>query len=186
MNLSTTITPKSTQLNADDLLSGPRTIKITSVTAFSAEQPVAINYEGDDGRPYLPGKSMRRVLVAMWGSEGSAYIGRRLTLYCDKEITFGPDKTGGIRISHASDIAEPVEIALTVKRGKRKPFRVEPLAAERAAEPIDIQALSDVGETKAREGIDSLKAWWGTLAKPAQHALKAKLDDWKQLAERAA
>ena len=130
---------------------------------------------------------MRRVLVAMWGSEGSAYIGRRLTLYCDKEITFGPDKTGGIRISHASDIAETVEIALTVKRGKRKPFRVEPLAAEKAAEPVDLQALSDVGETKAREGLGSLKFWWTSLSPAVQKALKPKLDgEWKQLAERAA
>lgn len=186
MNLSSSIIPKSDQLNADDLIAGSLTIKITAVESGSAEQPVLIRYEGDNGRPYKPGKSMRRVLVAMWGSEGSAYIGRRLTLYCDKEITFGPDKTGGIRISHASDIAEPVEIALTVKRGKRKPFRVEPLAAERAAEPIDIQALSDVGETKARQGTDALRNWWTTLAPAAKTALKAKLDDWKQLAERAA
>lgn len=189
MNLSSTIIPKSDQLNADDLIAGPITIKITAVDSGSAEQPVLIRYEGENGRPYKPGKSMRRVLVAMWGSEGSAYVGRRLTLYCDKEITFGPDKTGGIRISHASDIAEIVEIALTVKRGKRKPFRVEPLPPEKPAEKpsaqIDIQALSDVGETKARAGTESLKTWWAALSRPVQHALKAKLDDWKQLAEDA-
>jgi hypothetical protein len=183
MNLSSTIIPKSDQLNSDDLLAGPRTIKITAVESGSAEQPVSIRYEGDNGRPYKPGKSMRRVLVAMWGSEGSAYVGRRLTLYCDKTITFGPDTTGGIRISHASDIAEPVEMALTVKRGKRKPFRVEPLPAERAAEPIDMQALTDVGDSKAREGLAALQAWWVSLAAPAKHALKAKLPEWKQVAE---
>ena len=181
MNLAPTIIPKSTQLNADDLIAGPRTIRITAVEVGSAEQPVAICYDGDGGRPYLPGKSMRRVLVAIWGSEGSAYVGRRLTLYCDPDITFGPDKTGGIRISHASHISEPVEIALTVKRGKRKPFRVEPLPAD-DQEP-DIQALCDVGESKAREGVEPLRAWWSSLDRRVRHALKDKLPAWKQTAE---
>lgn len=177
MNLASTIAPKSNQLNADDLLAGPRTIKITAVEAGSAEQPVAIRFDGDNGRPYLPGKSMRRVLVSIWGSEGAAYVGRRLTLYNDTEITFGPDKTGGIRISHASDISEPVELPLTVKRGKRKAFRVEPLAPE-----VDVSALSVVGETKARDGLESLRAWWETLPGAAKVALKTKLAEWKELA----
>lgn len=181
MNLSTTIIPKSDQLNADDLLAGPRTIKITAVESGSAEQPVCIRYEGDNGRPYKPGKSMRRVLVGMWGSDGSAYLGRRLTLYCDKTVTFGPDTTGGIRISHASGITEPFELALTVKRGKRKPFRVEPMPA---SDTVDIAALTELGAAKAREGLESLRAWWATLPASAKTALKPKLDgEWKQTAE---
>jgi len=128
MNLSTTITPKSDQLNADDLISGPRTVRITDVQAGSgAEQPVNIHFDGDNGRPYKPGKSMRRVLVSMWGADSKAYIDKRITLYNDPSITFGPEKTGGIRISHASGIEAPLEIALTVKKGKRKPHTVNPL-----------------------------------------------------------
>ncbi len=177
MNLSSTIAPKSDQLNADDLIAGPRTIKIVAVEPRSAEQPVAIRYEGDNGRPYLPGKSMRRVLVSIWGSEGAAYVGRRLTLYNDTGITFGPDKTGGIRISHASDITEAVELPLTVKRGKRKAFRVEPMAPE-----VDVSALSVVGESKARESLDALRAWWEALPGAAKVALKNKLAEWKEIA----
>ncbi len=187
MNLNSTIIPKSDQLNADDLIAGPRTIKITAVESGSAEQPVSIRYEGDTGRPYKPGKSMRRVLVQLWGSEGALYVGRRLTLYRDPSITFGPDTTGGIRISHASDIAEAQEMALTVKRGKRKPFRVEPLPAEKAqSEAFDIQALTDVGESKAREGGESFRAWWATIPAGAKSALKPIASTtWKQLAEDA-
>lgn len=180
MNLSSTIIPKSDQLNADDLISGPRTIKITSVKSGSAEQPVSIFYEGDAGRPYKPSKSMRRVLVAMWSADGDSYVGRSLTLYRDPNIKFGGDPVGGICISHATDIAEEVCIALTVTRGKRKPFTVLPLVVE---PPIDVQALTDVGETKAREGVDALKKWWSGLSRAAQHALKEKLAGWKALAD---
>lgn len=184
MNLSNTITPKSDQLNADDLIAGPRTIKITGVESGAAEQPVSIRYEGDNGRPYKPGKSMRRVLVHLWGSEGAAYVGRRLTLYRDPTITFGPDTTGGIRISHASDITEAQEMALTVKRGKRKPFRVEPLVAESV--PLDLAALMEMGEVKAKAGTKVLREWWLSLPTAARPSLKPTLDgEWKQLAEAA-
>jgi len=197
MNLETTIIPKSDQLNADDLLSGPRTIKITAVEAGNADQPVSIRYEGDNGRPYKPGKSMRRVLVAMWGSQSGAYIGQSLTLYCDPSITFGPDKTGGIRISHATGINGPLEIALTVKRGKRKPFNVEPLAVEKvSAKAIQSQAAApdasldeaiwaagEVGAQKAKEGTAALGEWWKTLPAAVKTALKGKLDtEWKPAA----
>lgn len=189
MNLKNTIIPRSDQKNADDLISGPITIKITAVESGNAEQPVIIRYEGDEGRPYKPGKSMRRVLVSMWGLDGAVYVGRKLTLYRDPNVTFGPDTTGGIRISHASDIAEEMNIALTVKRGKRKPFIVAPLVdnAPAAEEPLfDLQSLTDVGDSKAHDGMDALKAWWVTLPSKAKKALTAKKDgEWKTIAENA-
>ena len=50
-----TVIPNSQQLNADDLIGGQsRTIKITNVTIAMGEQPVAIHYEGDNGKPYKP------------------------------------------------------------------------------------------------------------------------------------
>jgi hypothetical protein len=179
MDLSNTITPKSSQLNADDLIIGPRTIRITEVKAGSAEQPVAIHFEGDNGKPYLPGKSMRRVLVVAWGRDSSAYIGRRLTLYCEPSIAFGGVKVGGIRISHMSDIGQAITMALTETRGKKKQFTVEPLATEQA---IDTQALSDIGDTKAAEGREALQAWWQSLDNKARIALKDKLPAWKEKA----
>lgn len=186
MNLSTTIIPKSTQLNADDLIAGSRTIKITSVTAGSAEQPVAINFEGDAGRPYLPGKSMRRILVAMWGSESDAYIGKRLTLFREPGIRFGSDEVGGIRISHA-DIDRPLVLALTEKRGKRSQYRVEALPAERAPQPQqsgaparDLQTLCDLGDSKAGESIAALESWGATLTAEEKRTIgAARWNAWK-------
>lgn len=165
MNLSTTITPKSDQMNADDLVSGPRTIRITDVQAgASAEQPVNIYFDGDNGRPYKPGKSMRRVLVSMWGADSKAYIDKRITLYNDPSITFGPEKTGGIRISHASGIDAPFEIALTVKKGKRKPHTVQPLP--------DFTAGLELLKAAAVNGAEALKTAFLALPKDIQDILR--------------
>jgi hypothetical protein len=151
-DLSLTIAPKSDQLNSDDLISGPRTIKITKVSANpeSAEQPVSIFFEGDNGKPYRPCKSMRRVLVHVWGKDGHGYAGRSLTLYRDPAVQFGGLAVGGIRISHLSDIKQSVTMALTATRANRKPFTVNPLAI---ADPLDAlrERVAAVIQTLDRE-----------------------------------
>ena len=159
MNLNSTIIPKSTQLNADDLISGPRTIKITNVLAGSAEQPVQITYEGDTGRPYLPSKSMRRVLVTLWGSEGAAYVGRSITLYRDPTVKFGGDMVGGVKISHASDITGTQSLMLTETRGKRKPHIVEPLVVDTKATPAQIAQVKTLLETVKVSEADLKKGY---------------------------
>jgi hypothetical protein len=129
MDITATLAPKSAQLNTDDLITGPRTITVTAVKAGNNEQPVAIYFEGDDGKPWYPCKSMRRVLVAAWGTDASQYVGRGITLFRDPEVQYGGIKVGGIRISHLSGLDGPLSIALTVTRQKRAPYRVEPLKA---------------------------------------------------------
>jgi hypothetical protein len=131
LDMSKTIAPKSDQLNADDLIAGPRTITITGVRGSdNPDQPVSVFFEGDDGKPYKPCKSMRRVMVHCWGAEAREYVGRRATLYCDPNVVFGGVKVGGIRISHMSHIDRPKVIPLTVTKAKRTPYEVKPLAAD--------------------------------------------------------
>lgn len=125
-----TIVPKSDQLNADDLIGGPLTITLTKVSLTGDEQPVALHFEGDNGKPYKPGKSMRRVLVHLWGPDANVYAGRSLTLYRDEKVMFGGVAVGGIRISHMTHIERDITIALTATRANRKPFTVKPLKAQ--------------------------------------------------------
>src|SRR3954447_5210182 len=107
MDMSQFIVAKSDQLNADDLIGGPITIKITAVRGNdSADQPVSVCFDGDDGKPFKPCKSMRRVMVAAWKLEASKYVGKSMTLFRDPEVQFGGMKLGGIRISHMSDLTE--------------------------------------------------------------------------------
>lgn len=128
-DLSNTIAPKSDQLNADDLIVGPITVRITKVSANpgSAEQPISVFFEGDNGKPYKPCKSMRRVLVQVWGKNGAEYIGKSMTLFRDPSVQFGGVAVGGIRISHMSGIDKPAALVLTANRASRKPYTVEPL-----------------------------------------------------------
>lgn len=129
MDITPTLTPKSTQLNADDLIAGPLTITVRGVSPGTPEQPVVIKFEGDEGRPFLPCKSMRRLLAHAWGTDGREWVGRSMTLYHDPSVVFGGIKVGGIRISHLSHIDRELEVALTVTKGKKALYRVRPLRA---------------------------------------------------------
>jgi hypothetical protein len=127
MDLTESIAPKSDQLNAEDLLTGPRTFTVDKVSKGSAEQPVDIHLVEFPGRPFRPSKTVRRILVNAWGPDANTYTGRRMTLYRDPAVKFGGMDVGGIRVSHLSHIEKPLSVALTVSRGKRQAYKVLPL-----------------------------------------------------------
>jgi hypothetical protein len=136
MDITATLAPKSNQMNADDLIVGSRTIIVTNVdVAIEAEQPVAIYFEGDSGRPWRPCKSMRRVLASAWGPDSSQYVGRGITLFREPGAMYGGQQVGGIRLSHLSHIDGPLTVMLTASRGKRLPYKVLPLQAPSPAAP---------------------------------------------------
>ena len=121
-DLSDTIEAKSDQLNADDLAGSTKTIKVTNVVRYSDKGIPAfyIDYEGGHGRPFKPCKSVRRVIMFAWGKDGSQWIGRSMTLYCDQTVIYAGKEVGGIRVSHMSDIPKRISIKLTEKRGSKK------------------------------------------------------------------
>lgn len=157
MDISKSTEPKSDQQNFDDYVSGPKTVTVSEVKVVNGDQPVEIHLVEFPGRPYKPGKSMRRVLVACWGPEASAYTGRKLTLYGDPTITFGKEAVGGIRISHLSHLAEPKTIALTITRGKRAPFVVQPLTEPTVDQDAINATLNDIDTATS---IPALKTAW--------------------------
>lgn len=164
IDLSKTIAPKSDQLNADDLIGGPRTITVTSVRLAAEDQPVSIHFVGDEGKPYKPCKSMRRVLVKAWGPDGSKYAGRSMTLYMDETVRFGGAAVGGIRISHLSHIDRQVTMALTATRAKKVAYTVGVISASaEEAHDLSRDAIIDELESAAREG--RLQEKWASLTK---------------------
>jgi hypothetical protein len=125
------IEAKSDQLNADDLLGGHRVLRITAIKAGSAEQPIIISYDGDQGKPWKPSKGMRRVLVAAWGNDGETYIGRSVEVYNDQSVKWAGAEVGGIRISRMSDIKNTIVLPLTLSRGKKTPVIIKPLEGKK-------------------------------------------------------
>lgn len=149
MDIRETIIPRSDQTNAEDFLSGPQTVTITGVSKGSAEQPVNIELAEFPGRPFRPSKTVRRILVNAWGPEASAYIGRRMTLYRDPAVKFGGMDVGGIRVSHLSHIDKPLSVALSVSRGRRQPYTVQPLTDAAPAWTAAVAAASTEDELRA-------------------------------------
>jgi len=129
LDMTESLAPRSDQLDAVDLLGGPRTFTIESVSKGNPEQPFNFHL-AEFPRVWRPGKSMRRVIVAAWGGKTSAYVGQRVTLYCDPSVQFGGDTVGGTRISHMSGLDKPLKVPLLIKRGKSAMFTVQPLKDE--------------------------------------------------------
>lgn len=161
-DMSSVIAPKSDQINADDLISGPITIRISGVEISpGTEQPVTIRYDGDNGRPWKPCKSMSRVLVAAWGPDAKAYVGRSVTLYRDPAVKWGGLEVGGIRVSHMSHMERDMVLALTATRGQRKPITVRRLVDAPKEDKATTASRDLVARVQACHDADALKAVTG-------------------------
>jgi hypothetical protein len=160
MDISETLAPTSDQLDAIELVSGPRIFTIESVSKGNAEQPVNVHLVGFP-RPWRPGKSMRRVLATCWGTDASQWAGRKVELYFEPEVTFGKEKPGGTRIKRLSHIDGPKKVPLIVTRGKSATYPVEPLV-----------------ET-AEDRIAALKAEWKSADPDRRAAIEAEVAELK-------
>jgi hypothetical protein len=152
-DITDTLAPKSDQLDAVDLLAGPRTFTVESASVNNrSEQPVSIKLR-EFPRVWRPSKGMRRVLAALWGADSSGWVGRRLTLYCDKTVKFGGEEIGGTRISHMSHIETVQKVPMLVARGKAGLWTVEPLVDGPADPSADEIANATPGQ---------VNAWWAS------------------------
>jgi len=162
------IVPKSDQINADDLLTGPITVTVKAVQVKGGqEQPVWISLEETD-KYFRPCKGMSRILVAAWGADSAKYVGRSMTLYCDPTVKWGGMAVGGIRISHMTDIKAKMVMAITVSKANKKPYTVEPLTM---AGTVDYSAALKTART-----IDELGAAWSKIPKGEQKQYAAVKD----------
>lgn len=158
-DLRHTIVPKSDQLNADQLLGGPMTIRVSEVKLSDGEQPVVVRYDGDGGRPFKPCKTMRKLLIHAWGADGREWVGRSMTVYNDEAVKFGGESVGGIRISHLSHIKpNEIKVSLTATKGKKALYIVRRMAD---GDQSHIDAI------KAAETVDALKAAFATAYRAA-------------------
>ena len=185
-NLRPTIIPKSDQLNADQLVGGPITVTVSEVRVSSSEdQPVIVHYEDENGRPYKPCKTMRKVLIFAWGEDGRAWVGRSMRLYHDASVRFGNAEVGGIRISHMTDIEKEIRVNLTATKGKKALHTIEPLHVPALAE-----VLAAIDAASNKDGMNKAKALAEQLVRSseiekAKAAYTAKVQELKSKANAA-
>lgn len=189
-DMSAVIVAKSDQINADDLIAGPRVVTIKGVKIKpGTEQPVEMALEGTD-KLFRPCKTVSRVIVGLWGADASQYVGKSLRLFRDPSVTWAGVKVGGIRIDQASDIES--EKVLVVKESQKasklhkiKPLRVEPKedAAAKWADGFmaDLEGLRTADAIAAHEannakGLKRLEDQRPELRARIEAAVKARFD----------
>jgi len=146
-----TLAPKSDQLNATDLIAGPRRLKITKVVLNDdPKQKASIYFEGDNGKPYKPCLSMRRLLVLIYG-KGTSLTGKEIVVFRDPEVVYAGEKVGGIVISHASHITTSQRHVLPVSKGKNRVYVVEPLKPQPKQEAPKERAASTFADAELAE-----------------------------------
>lgn len=137
MDVSAAIVAKSDQLNAIDLVGRDVTITIVDVKPGPADQPVhIITDQYGPSRPWKPSKTALRDIVQVWGTDSTAWVGRRLTLFNDHEVLWAGQPVGGIRIRAMSHIDKAFEAKHIITRGKTKKVMIQPLEDAPAPEPV--------------------------------------------------
>ena len=156
MDLTQSILAKSDQLNADDLMSGPRTFTVVEVRRGDDDQPVNIVLaEFPANRPFKPSKTVVRLLVHAWGKETDDWPETpRMTLYRDDKVKWAGQEIGGIRVSHLSHIDKRLKVALAESKGKKSLHVVDPLPADAPASPaVSADLLAELDALFVRKGI---------------------------------
>ena len=165
-DLRDTIIPNSNQLNAEQLIGSSMSITVTEVKRGDGDQPVSIHYENDQGRPFKPCKTMRKILIFAWGDDGREWAGKSMTIFCDPEVKFGGVKVGGIRISHLSDIERDMAVSLNTTKGKKGEFVIKKLAPVRSKD-----VLLDLLRSAGLEGTQMLVNVWKKLSVAERQSL---------------
>jgi len=155
MDVSAALQAKSTQLNALDL-GGETVVTVTAVKVTNTDQPVTVNFQGDNGKPWMPSLGMRRVLAECWGKDSSQWVGRSACIYCDPSVKWAGKEAGGIRIKALSHIDKKGhKTILRESRQKTVPYLVEYL--EPPAAPM---YPNDQFETALPQMLEAIKNGW--------------------------
>lgn len=172
-DITDALAPVSDQLDAIELVE-PRTFTIAPGSRLGNRdgKTVAEVRLADFPRVWRPSKGMLDVLAACWGKSMAGWVGRRVTLYNDPDVKFGPDVVGGIRISALSGI--DAERTVMIRKAGGRPgqkvrWRVQPLPDAPAPSPDPSPE-----EIAACEDQDRLRAWWQTATDPSIRDLIAK------------
>lgn len=192
---------RSDQINAIDLISGPRIAKITDVKIFSeTDQPIHVVLDGDSKRPWKCSKTSVRVLAALYSNDASKWIGKHIEIYCDETVLWGGQPVGGVRQSKAEGITSPKRLSLTKSRTKKETVVINPLSEDEIKSHYGKsgktgqdrgdqtaadgnKATQDAAREAARKGKSAFTDWWKSVDGNARDAVKPIMYELKRLSD---
>lgn len=156
MDITEALAPTSDQLDAIELVE-PRTFTIDSGSRLGKRdnKTVAEIRLVELDRVWRPSKGMLDLLAACWGTKGTEWVGRQVTVYNDPDVMFGKERRGGVRISHLSHIDGPRDVTIRAAgAGRKQTWHVEPLATAPARDWLtelehagtDVTAIGALGQ----------------------------------------
>lgn len=154
-DIKKSLLPKVDHLTYEHVRIEPIVLKVARVChgPDKKERPVRLDFEphprclDPDGKPlhYLPCKGMRVVLSEVWGLNGRVeWVGKSLELFGNPGVLFKGEAVGGIQIAKMSHIDKPQTVMLTVRRGTKTPFIVEPLIVSEPLSEADRAYIAEV------------------------------------------
>ena len=183
LDVSSTILSKSDQLNASDLIGNEMILEVSGVHLVSSpDQPMIINYINDDGRPYKPCKSMRRVLVGLWGKDASQWSGRCIGVYNEPTVKWAGKEEGGIRIKALSHIDKNKSVTTSESKHKKTTYLINVLQVEQKSRPVWPDDKFNAQFDKMKASIESGKSDAAKIITHLQKTADVTDDQIKRLA----
>ncbi len=194
MNIREFVKIKSDRLNYEDFIMGPKEFTIARLgkKVDQGTPRLLIFFEGYESTPYWPSLGMRKCLSNPdgWGEAPfSEWIGRRMTLFGEPTVVYAGKEMGGIQISHISHIKSEYTTKITLRRGLRIDFTIEPLAttSKQSATPAAYPADQFAAQLEKMRGsiasgkstADKIVAYCltiGTLTAEQEAAIRAPIE----------
>ena len=183
-DISHTLVAKSDQLNAADIIGTEKLLTITKVDVKQGgDQPVTIHYEGENGRPWRPCLTARRILARLWGTDSSKWIGHTVAVHNDASVVYAGEEVGGIRPCAATGIESLQIIKLKEKRSpKPKTFEIKPLRLAKTQSAQSAPRVVEFSMDNYERAIDKIIATSKTADELEERF--DRMQDWrKQAAE---
>ena len=163
-------TSGSEYITSELFADGADTFTITGVTEVELEgkRRHAVQLAETEGKAWIPAFTIVKALSEIWSRSISRWVGQRVTLYRDPNVTVGKQKVGGIRVSHITGISKPETV--TVKGAMNRPvsYTFEPLQdAPPPAPMITRDQWDQIAATAGEKGITDPLVWASdTLGRP--------------------
>lgn len=185
-DLSEFVQSDSDQLNADDLIAGPRIFTVQRIRRGPPDKrsrkntPRLVIYLHEHPQPYKPCKGMTRLMLAVWGQNPAKWPDDiAMELYRDPTVQFGtikdddghsyPNIVGGVRISGLSHLkTDSVDEPVTTGRGQRTIYHIRQIPA--AYRPPTLAGILKAADLTTAD----LDAWRASIGKDPIADLTAK------------